>query len=241
MPAFPTPAPSRPEGTRRLPLAIASPSARLPPLPPHGRNPVRPAIPRYPGGTGKPGRPPPPPTPGPYPPRPPIGPALVSGGTLCLGVSLPLLGPARRRWWWWRRRSPRGPCSRGCCAWVAGPGVPPPAGSACSCGRCWAAARPPSGPAAWRSGRCTAQVNDPSSPGWPGPGFPTASPLPPGLLLSRPTSRPRQPGPGMWAAPFSPQAGRPEGGPEAGYRLRGCRCVQFALSSLSLLMVVSVA
>lgn len=104
-----------------------------------------------------------------------------------------------------------------------------------------------SGAAAERSGRLEVRAlhgsgKRPFVSGVARSGLPySLPPPPPGLLLSRPTSRPRQPGPGMWAAPFSPQAGRPGGGPEAGYRLRGCRCVQFALSSLSLLMVVSVA
>lgn len=69
--------------------------------------------------------------------------------------------------------SPRSQCRRGCCAWAAGPGVRLRAGSACSCGRWWAAARPRRATAAPRSGRCTAQVTHPrclgpaASPGWP--------------------------------------------------------------------------
>lgn len=111
--------------------------------------------------------------------------------------------------------SPRSPCRRGCCAWAAGPGVPLRAGSACSCGRWWAAARPRRGTAAPRSGRCTAQVTH------PGP----------------PVSRPPQPPPAAPVPATAPGCHRAVGRPAAWYHLAGCGLVQLALPPLCLMLV----
>lgn len=158
---------------------------------------------------------------GPSPPRPPVGPALVSGGTLCLGVSLPRLGSARPG------GLPAASCSPRCCAWAAGPGLPLRAGSACSCGRCWAAARPRRGAAAGRSGRCTAQVTTPGPRGVARPGIPTAPHWPPSPRpIHRPWQRARV---GSLALP---SAGRPGRGLGAGLHLTGCWLVPLALPSL---------
>lgn len=115
--------------------------------------------------------------------------------------------------------TPRSPCRRGCCAWAAGPGVPLRAGSACSCGRWWAAARPRRGTAAPRSGRCTAQVTH------PGPaasaGCPCSGHSPAAATAGRVG---RQAGTALWAAGLSGLRCRPcvmlvsARGPEKGNR-----------------------
>lgn len=125
--------------------------------------------------------------------------------------------------------SPRSPCRRGCCAWAAGPGVPLRAGSACSCGRWWAAARPRRGTAAPRSGLCTAQVTHPgprvSRPPPPPPAAPgpaTAPALPPGREEAGSLVPPcgLRACPGCAAAPLSHarECGGPEEGSGAGQR-----------------------
>lgn len=112
--------------------------------------------------------------------------------------------------------SPRSPCRRGCSAWAAGPGVPLLAGSACSCGRWWAAARPRRGAAAPKSGRCTAQVTHPGPP-----------------RVSAPAASPGCPCPG-----HSPQrCHRALGRPAGRYRLVGCGLVQAVVPPLCLMLL----